>query len=260
MSVILEATGLSVTRSGRPILREVNVQLRSQDLMVIAGPNGSGKSTLLRALAGIWPVSGGTLRLLGKPLREVPRREVARILSYVPQDTRIDFGFTVREIVAMGRHPHIRRFAAEGPADRQAVDEAIALCDLAHLRQRTVNTLSGGERQRVLIARCLAATPRCILLDEPTASLDLEHALDIFALARRLAAGGCAVAIATHDINHGFRFATSSVILHDGAIAYSGPCDSQLDDRIIETVFRVRARRIQGPDGVPHFLFCSKDS
>jgi iron complex transport system ATP-binding protein len=259
MSALLEARNISITRGGHEILREVSLALHPGKLVAIVGPNGSGKSTLLRALAGIWPVAKGDLLLQGKPMARIPRREIARIVSYVPQETHINFGFTVREIVAMGRYPHIGRFATESKTDRQAIDEALALCDIGHLRHRLVNTLSGGERQRTLVARCLAAQSRCILMDEPTASLDLEHALDIFALARRLAEANCAVALSTHDLNNGLRFSTTAVILNHGSVAYNGPGGDTLDDSILESVFCVRAERLSSSVGYPSYIFHRKE-
>lgn len=255
MTPLLEARGLSIVRGGRNLLTEINLALPPSGFLVIAGPNGSGKSTLLRALAGIWPPSAGEVLLEGQPIAARPRKQVARMLSYVPQDTRMDFGFTVREIIAMGRHPHIPRFAAEGPHDREAIECAMETCDVASLRRRTVNTLSGGERQRVLIARCLAAEPRCILLDEPTASLDLEHALAIFALARQLAAAGRAIAMATHDLNNGLRFAPSAVLLNQGRIAHTGPTGHALPPSILEQVFGVQSELLTDASGTPHYLF-----
>lgn len=259
MKTLLEAHSISVVRGGRALLQPLSFTLQEAEFIAIAGPNGSGKSTLLRALAGIWPVASGEVRLCGKPIHGYDRREIARMVSYVPQDTRMDFGFTVREIVAMGRHPHIGRFAAESRHDREAIEHGLALCDISHLRERSVNTLSGGERQRVLIARCLAAEPRCILLDEPTASLDLEHALDIFALASRLASQGCTIALATHDLNSGLRFARSVVLLNQGGVAHVGPADHSLDPAILESVFGIRAERSVDADGAPHYRFYRKE-
>lgn len=259
MSTLLEARSITVSRGGCPLLQEVTLSLHPSDFVVIAGPNGSGKSTLLRGLAGIWPVSAGEVLLEGQPLASLSRKHVARLLSYVPQDTRMDFGFTVREIVTMGRHPHIARFASESARDREAVEQGMALCDISHLRNRAVNTLSGGERQRVLIARCLAAEPRCILLDEPTASLDLEHALGIFALAQRLAAQGHAVAMATHDLNSGLRFAPMVVLLNKGRVAHSGPSGDALPQSVLDEVFGVRTERLTDAAGAPHYLFHRKD-
>ncbi len=259
MTPLLQATGVTVRLSGNTILHDVSIALRPSELVVIAGPNGSGKSTLLRTLAGILLATAGEVQLQGKPLASYNRRAIARTLSYVPQDTRVDFGFTVREIVAMGRHPHMGRFSPEGVKDRDAIERGITLCDIAHLRQRQINSLSGGERQRVLIARCLAAEPSCILLDEPTASLDLEHALEIFALARRLAESGAAVALSTHDLNNGLRFGSSALILKQGAVAFTGPTGDTLETSVIESVFGVRAERLHSASGAPHYLFHHKE-
>jgi iron complex transport system ATP-binding protein len=188
----LSGRELTVVRSGRRILDDVTVTLCPGGLTAIIGPNGSGKSTLLRVLAGVWPVTHGAVILNEEPVPQMPRREVARRLSFLPQETRCDFGFTVEEVVAMGRHPHRGRFAAENIHDRQAVHDALTACDLHHLTKRNITRLSGGERQRVALARCLAARPEVLLLDEPTAHLDLEHTLSLLKLCRTLAAKGTA--------------------------------------------------------------------
>ena len=187
---VLEARGVSVVRGGRRILHDVGLRIESGEVTALAGPNGSGKSTLLRALAGIWTVSEGSVVLDEVPLQARSRRDVASRIAFVAQDTRIDFAFTVAEIVAMGRYPHRGRFDREAAADRQAVDEAMEWCGIASLRDRCANTLSGGERQRVVIARGLAVQPDFILLDEPTANLDIEHAIRILDLCAALARAG----------------------------------------------------------------------
>jgi len=278
---LLCAKSLDVALGGRLILRDVSLPIQKASLVAIVGPNGSGKSTLLRALAGLLPSSSGSIELAGQPISRYRRRDVARILSYVPQDTRVEFGFTVRQIVAMGRHPHMGRFAGETQRDHDAIDRGLALCDVDHLRNRQINTLSGGERQRALIARCLAAETPCILLDEPTASLDLEHALDIFTLARKLADAGSAIVLCTHDLNNGLRFGTSLVVLRQGVVAFASsgstspkqgmPPEEQTDTErttvepsviepsVIEAVFGVRAEAVLSANGTPHYVFHPKD-
>lgn len=255
MSIALEARGVSVQRGGRRILHSASLRIVPGYLTAIIGPNGSGKSTLLRALAGLWPVAEGEVILGQKPIQAMPRREVARLVAFVPQDTRIDFAFTVREIVAMGRHPHRGRFAPESAKDRAAVDLALERCDVSHLRERASNTLSGGERQRVLIARSLAAQPSIILLDEPTASLDIEHALDILELCRELSKDGHAVGLAMHDLNAVARYADTVALLHNGRITSTGTVGEVLTASAFETVFGVQAESFTGSLGSPHFQF-----
>ena len=186
------------------------------DFMAIAGPNGSGKSTLLRALAGIWAVNEGSVTLDGQPLGTLGRRTIAQRIAFVAQDNRLDFSFTAAEIVAMGRYPHRGRFERATAADRQAIEEAMEWCGVGELRERAVNTLSGGERQRVVIARSLAVQPEFILLDEPTANLDVEHAIRILDLCAALARAGKAVVLATHDLNAVVRYTSQAALIECG--------------------------------------------
>jgi iron complex transport system ATP-binding protein len=219
------------------------------------GPNGSGKSTLLRVLAGLWRQAGGVVTLDGRRLEQISRAEYARRVALLPQDTHCEFAFTVEEIVGMGRHPHLGAFASARDEDRRAVQDAIVTCDLAHLRARTIDRLSGGERQRVVIARCLAAKPAVLLLDEPTAHLDLEHALSVLTLCRALADRGTAVVFATHDLGNAARFATDSVLLQGGRIVASGPPAAVLTPARLRDVFAVDTPIVTTTDGRPAFVF-----
>lgn len=251
----LEGRAVSVARGGRMILESATAVVAHGVLTAVVGPNGSGKSTLLRVLGGLWRPTNGAVMLDGAPLDRMPRRALARRLAFLPQETRCDFAFTVEEMVAMGRHPHRGRFEPERGADRRAIESAIATCDLGHLRLRTVDRLSGGERQRVAIARCLASEPEVVLLDEPTAHLDLEHALAIFALCRSLAAGGRAIAVATHDIGTVSRFASEVVVLREGRVAAEGPPDGVLTPEICRRVFAVDTEIVTAADGRRALLF-----
>jgi len=251
----LEGRDLCVARAGRVILESATVAVESGVLTAVVGPNGSGKSTLLRVLGGLWPATRGTVSLDGAPLAGMPRRAVARRLAFLAQDTRCDFAFTVEEMVAMGRHAHRGRFESESAADRRAIESAIAACDLEHLRLRTFDCLSGGERQRTAIARCLAAEPEVVLLDEPTAHLDLEHALAIFDLCRDLALEGRAIGIATHDIATVSRFAAHVVVLCRGRVVADGLPDAVLTPDICRRVFAVDREVVTTADGSSVFLF-----
>ena len=175
--------------------------------VAMAGPNGSGKTTVLGCSPACWTPAEGAASLEGRALTSLPRRAIARAVTIVPQDTHVAFAFTVRDVVAMGRHAHVGRFERERPVDRRAIEAALARADVTHLADRSVNELSGGERQRVLIARSLATEAAHILLDEPIANLDVAHALAVLQLCRQLADEGRAVAMALHDLNAAMRFA-----------------------------------------------------
>lgn len=255
MSVLLEGRHVRVVLGGRTVLRDVSLALPHGAFTAVVGPNGSGKSTLLRALCGLTRIDGGDVRLGGAPIVGMSRRDIARRVSFLPQDTRCDFAFTVEEVVEMGRHPHRGRFASAGARDRTAVQAAIDLCDLQQLRGRTIDRLSGGERQRVAIARCLATEPDVILLDEPTAHLDLEHAIDVLMLCRRLGEGGRSVVLATHDLSAVLRFATGAVLLHRGEVAGSGAPMSVLTPEACRAVFAVQAEVVQTASGRSSLVF-----
>jgi iron complex transport system ATP-binding protein len=252
----LEARNLTVRRGGRDILRECTVRAGRGALTAVIGPNGSGKSTLLRALAGLWPPHAGSVLLDGAPMHGFSRSAIARRVGFLPQETRCDFAFTVEEMVAMGRHPH-RGQPDERARGRRAIDAAMATCGLGHLRTRAVDRLSGGERHRVAIARCLAAEPETLLLDEPTAHLDLQHALDIFALGRSLAESGRAVVIATHDISAIARVATTAIVLSRGALAAAGSLPDVLTTDLCRNVFGVERHEVPQADARPILVFSS---
>jgi cobalamin transport system ATP-binding protein len=253
---VLEAREASVSRGQRLILKQASISLGAGELVALVGPNGSGKSTLLRALAGLWPTSPRDAVLLdGRTIAAIDRREIARRIAFVSQDSTINFAFTVEEIVRMGRYPHRGRFTREGGADREAVRLAIARCDVGHLAARAANTLSGGERQRVLVARSLAVEPEFILLDEPTASLDVEHSLEVLDLCRTLAGAGHVVVLATHDLNAVARYASKVVLIHDGQIVSMGSRDEVLSQTSLEQVFHVRADAVTDGHGQPVYVF-----
>lgn len=221
----------------------------------MVGPNGSGKSTVLRLLAGLWRPTGGWAELNGDTLAHVPRRELARQVTFVPQDTRIDFAFTVRDVVGMGRYPHVGRFDPLGAADMEAVNAALVRADVAHLQDRRVNELSGGERQRVLIARSLATEAQAILLDEPTASLDIDHSLETLELLQKLANDGKAVAVALHDLNAVMRWADRVALMNAGRLQAFGTVSEVVRDELIEPVFGVKVERVLPANGRETLVF-----
>ncbi len=251
----LETDNAGINIDGRWLLRHASLELRDGGLLALVGPNGSGKSTLLRLLGGLWKASEGAVTLDGRELKSLPRREIARRIAYTPQETRLDFAFTVREVVAMGRHPHLGRFEIERERDRAAVSDAMRRVDVAHLAERFVTELSGGERQRVLLARSLATEAQILLLDEPTASLDIGHALDVLGMLRELAGEGKAIALAIHDLNLAARFADRVALLDSGRLVACGVADEVLRMESFNRVFGVSANRLFTDDGKPVFVF-----
>lgn len=253
----LQAIDVTIERGGRSILESANFNVESGELVAIVGPNGSGKSTLLRALAGLWKpsTSQGRVLLDQSSLAAMRRRDVARRIAFVPQDSYSDFAFTVAEIVAMGRHPHRRPFHQEHRNDHEVIATALRQCDVSHLIDRQINTLSGGERQRVLLARSLAVEPEFILLDEPTANLDVEHALDILELCQTLVASGHGVVLTTHDLNAVARFAPRVVLLHKGRMVAAGRREEVLNPNALREVFGVETEMAQTKDGQAVYVF-----
>jgi cobalamin transport system ATP-binding protein len=251
----LSAVNVGVQRGGRWILKDVSLEVRNGAVLAVVGPNGSGKSTLLRTLAGLWRGDQGSVLLKGRSVSELRRAEIARQITYVPQESQFEFDFTVREIVLMGRYPHRSRFERETQEDRRAADEALERADVADLGERSVIRLSGGEKQRVLIARSLATRAHILLLDEPTANLDVDHSLDVLALCRSLANEGRAVAIATHDLNAVYRFADEVALVDSGRLVAAGKPVEVLTRENLERTFHVTAEALIGANGTPLLLF-----
>jgi iron complex transport system ATP-binding protein len=252
---VLEIREAVVRRGGRTILGPASIEIGSGETTALIGPNGSGKSTLLRVFAGLWTPDEGEALLDGQAIHSRPRKEIARRIAFVPQDTQIDFAFTVSEILAMGRYAHRGRFTPQGPTDHAAIDSAATYCDITHLRNRAINTLSGGERQRVLIARSLVAEPEFILLDEPTANLDVQHALDVLELCQALSRKGKTIIVATHDFNLVTRYATRLVLLQAGKLIAQGTQETVLNPEAIQEVFQVDAEVVPTKAGPPVYVF-----
>lgn len=254
MSVLtLHNTGVAI--DGHWLIRDANATLRTGCITAFLGPNGSGKTTLVRLLAGLLPPSEGHVHLHGHDLQSFGRRHLAQRIAVVTQDTHLSVAFSVREVVAMGRHPHLRRFERLQQSDHLIIDEAMHCADVWHLANRPVTALSGGERQRVLIARSLATQADVLLLDEPTANLDVAHALDVFHLCQQLAQAGKAIGLVLHDINAAARYATHLVLLSRGRVVAQGAPAEVLHNTRLNQVFAVCTDRTEMSDGTPVFVF-----
>lgn len=237
---LLQASHVTFGVNGTAILKGVSLSLRPGEFVGLIGPNGAGKSTLLKVVSGLWREAQGYIELLGKPLSRYRPKEVAQRVAYVPQSTSLDFPFTAREIVLMGRSPHLGRFQLESPHDRTIAERAMRITETLPLAGRLVNTLSGGEQQRVLIARALAQEPRILLLDEPTNNLDIKHELAILDLIRALAhEQGLGVIAALHELSLAARFCDRIVLLDQGAVVAEGQPAAVLTPDTLAQVFGV---------------------
>lgn len=239
----------------RWLVRHVTVEVAPSRVTALVGPNGSGKSTILRLLAGLWQPSEGTVWVDGKDAAGMTRRDLASRIGYVSQATHIGVPFTVREAVLMGRHPHLGRFQSPRRQDLDAVERALVRADVLHLADRPISRLSGGEQQRAVVARCLATEAKAILLDEPTASLDLEHCLEIHQLLRDLVAQGSSVVVALHDLNAVVRWADRAVVLDRGRVVAKGRPGAVLTPGTVEAVFGVDLERFRSERGVEGLVF-----
>jgi iron complex transport system ATP-binding protein len=253
--MVFETRGLAFRYSGaaRDAVAGVDLRVSEGEFVALLGPNGSGKSTLLRLLLGALRPAAGTVLVRGRPVQEWPRAELARLVGVLAQAEEIAFPLTVRELVAMGRYPHLGAWRREGEADRAAIAGALRRCQVQELADRSVLALSGGERQRARLARALAQEPRVLVLDEPTAALDIAHEMALFELLSGLARDGVTVLVVTHNINVAGRYARRLVLLDAGAVAASGAPADVLTRDMVEAVYRWPVA-IRQEDGAPQVV------
>jgi len=252
---VIDLAGVSASLGGVSVLEGVDLGVERGEFVGLIGPNGAGKTTLLRTINGVVDPEAGSVLIDGDPARTLSARERSRRVATVPQDTHVGFAFTVEQIVEMGRTPHRSRLDW-GEAD-EPVDRALSRTDTEALRDRQVGELSGGERQRVLLARALAQQPDALLLDEPTASLDINHQIRVLELAAGLVDDGRAALAAIHDLDLAARFCDRLALLHEGRIAARGPPAAVLhDDRLdgaFETSTAVTSNPVTGAPQVAAF-------
>lgn len=247
----LRIDALGVTLSGRVVLNDITATLRPGRITAILGPNGAGKSTLIKAAAALVTPHRGSVRIGDDDVRALGPRERARRIGYLPQDAAVHWNVGVADIVALGRLPHRSPYAAPSTNDFAQIGLAMEATETTPLAHRRVGELSGGERARVLLARVLAGTPRWLLADEPLASLDPAHQIDILARLRTVADSGSGVAIVLHDLGLAARAADDVLVLKEGRVAASGPVADMLTAALVRAVFDVEARWVDTPGGPP---------
>jgi iron complex transport system ATP-binding protein len=250
----LECRGVSVERGGTRVVDDVDLVVEEGDWVAVVGPNGAGKTSLLHAVAGLLPAAG-ELRVGGLDPGHAPRRQVARVVALMPQRPVVPEGTTVRELVALGRTPHLRRFGTETAADREAVERTLHRLELTELAERPALGLSGGELQRVVLGRSLAQEPRVLLLDEPTSALDIGHQQSVLDLVDTMRLeDGLTVIAAMHDLTLAGQYGRRVVLIHEGRLVADGAPADVLEPIRLSEVYRARVEvlsRSGGPAVVP---------
>jgi iron complex transport system ATP-binding protein len=240
---VLEAKGLSVHFDGNRVLHGISMKILRGEFVAVLGPNGAGKTTLIRALTGVLRDIRGDVFLCGKPTRSYRRGEFGRILSFLPQTNAVTLPFTVRDLVMMGRFPYLRRFELARPHDGDIVHDAMKLMGIERFGARHLMELSGGEVKRVFIAQAIAQEADILVLDEPTANLDINYQLEIFRMLQRFNREmGKTILLVTHDINHAARFVPRVVLLKEGELVLQGATRDMVTEENVRAVFGAEVR------------------
>jgi iron complex transport system ATP-binding protein len=245
----LRFEGISVELGGRLILEEVDFEVAPGEVVGLVGRNGVGKTTLLRLAAGALAAKSGHVRLGDASIPSLSRRLLAQRLALVPQDLHVPFPFRVGELVLMGRAPHQPLVGLESESDVALALAALERLGIAHLADRGIQTLSGGERQLVLFARALVQDPDILLLDEPTAFLDLKHRVEVLREIRAFARSGRAALVVSHDLSLAARSCDRIVLLRPGGVAAVGPPNEILTAENLRLAFGIETLTFPGPDG-----------
>ncbi|MEA3427958.1 MAG: ABC transporter ATP-binding protein [Thermodesulfobacteriota bacterium] len=238
MSVAIDIKNLSYSYGNGPVLKDTSFSIQKGDFFIIIGPNGSGKTTLMKTISGIIKPQKGRLEILGQSIGSYTRKVLAKTIAFVPQMVSVDFPFTVNELVLMGRSPHLGLLGLEGEKDIKIAEHAMAFTGVEHLARRRLDQLSGGERQRVFIARAICQDSEIILLDEPTASLDLAHQVRVMDLMERLKKEkSITVIMVSHDVNLAAMYGNRLLLINKGKIVSMGRPDEVLTFKALEETY-----------------------
>jgi iron complex transport system ATP-binding protein len=238
MKPSINVNNLSHSFGEHLVLKNISFQVSQGDFIIIIGPNGSGKTTLMKVISGILKPQKGDLKILNRPIDQYHRKVLAQTIAFVPQMTFVDFPFTVTEIVLMGRSPYLGMLGLEQENDLEIANQAIAFTGLENLAHRKLEQLSGGEQQRVFIARAICQEPDIILLDEPTASLDLAYQVRIMDLMEKLKTEkAITIVMVSHDVNLAAMYADHLILLHNGQVIRQGPPHEVLTYKTLEKAY-----------------------
>lgn len=235
------------------VVDRVSLSIADGEFVGIIGPNGAGKSTLLKLIDGILQAKEGEIKLQSKPLHEYTRRQMAKMIGFVPQNFSTAFSYSVNDIVLMGRYPHLSAFASESANDYRIAERSMQSTDVWQLRQRQFGELSGGEKQRVVLASALAQEPQILLLDEPTSSLDIKYQYQFYSILQQLQQSrGLTIVVVTHDINLAARYCGRLILLKNGKVVDDGAPEKVITKKMMESVYEVEVEVLQHPqDGKP---------
>jgi iron complex transport system ATP-binding protein len=248
----LEVQALSVLRGERRVVSDVSFGVDDGELWALLGPNGAGKSTLLRGCLGLLPAAEGRVRLEGRDVASYGRAELAREVAWVPQEVDAESGFTGLELAVMGRSPHLSGWGVPQASDLSKAREALEELGVAHLAGRRLQEMSGGERRLITLARALVQTPKLLLLDEPTAFLDLRHQFEVLARVRARVDAGLAVVAVLHDVNLAATFADRLLLLREGKVLAAGGREV-LSAANLEALYGIPIACAQSATGQPLF-------
>jgi len=256
----LELQQVSAGYNSTPVVAEISFAVSDGQFVGLVGPNGSGKSTVVRVMSRVLRPWAGRVILDDRNLYQLSARQAARRIAVVPQDSGYYFDYTVLEIVLMGRSPHLGRFALEGTRDYAAAEKAMRLTGITHLAARPVTATSGGERQRVAIARSLAQQPRLLVLDEPTAHLDINHQIEVLDLVRALnREQGVAVVVVMHDLNLAAQYCDHMLLLHQGRLLADGSPQQVITAQRVRQAYGAEVTVKSHPlTGRPYFTLLSR--
>jgi len=239
--MVIRIEGLEFRYDASRTLDGVAFESNRGEFLGLIGPNGSGKTTLLRCINGLLKADGGVIYLEGRKVSEMKLAEIARICAGVPTDIPEDFNITVEDYVYLGRYPHVQGLWWEAEKDEKQVDEAIASFELGKLRKRKLFELSSGEKERVMLAKATVQEPKVMLVDEPSAHLDLKYKLEVMEFLHELSRKGITVIVASHDINLLVRYCDRVLIMKEGRVVKCGKPVDVMTEQLIREVYEVEA-------------------
>jgi iron complex transport system ATP-binding protein len=247
---LIKGTNLSFSYDQDPVLKNISLSINSGEILGVIGPNGSGKSTLLKALAGINKCNSKCIFYKSEDIDSMKKKDIASIVSWIPQENPMVFAFKVIDVVLMGRHPYMSPLSFENEEDYKIAHDAMKKTDTTQFAQRLFNNLSSGERQRVLIASAITQEPEIMLLDEPTSALDLKYQLEILMILKHLnELKKMSIVLALHDLHLASRFCNRLLLINEGEIIADGSPAYVIKKELLEQVYGVKINIFSKDDG-----------